>query len=488
MKTLDKAREYEEKNMKLIPAEQRPVFHLSSPVGWINDPNGFSEYQGEIHLFFQYNPYHINWDSMHWGHAKTHDFISWEYLPTALAPDCGFDEAGVFSGSAIEEDGKHILMYTGVEEIETEDGKREVRQQQCIAEGDGLNYKKLEENPVITADMLPKGSSQVDFRDPKIWKEDGVFYAAVGSRHKDGSGQIAIFSSENLKQWKFHTILDRCDNRYGKMWECPDFFPLGEKDILMVSPQDMVAEGLEFHNGNGVMFIHGSYDKKTMDFQREGVQSADYGLDFYAPQTMLAEDGRRIMIAWMKSWDTALSPEAFQWSSMMTVPRELKFSEGRIIQSPVREIENYHRNKVEYRSVKCCGEKKLGGIEGRVIDLTVEVESGEFDSLKICLADNGRFHSDIIFDSKESTITFDRTYAGFCRDIVMSRSMYVRDNGGRLKLRILMDRYSVEIFANDGEQAMTSLIYTEQEAKDIRFISTGEISLSVVKYDIISKN
>ena len=111
---LDKAREYEAGKKEQIPSEQKCVFHLTPPVGWINDPNGFSRYQGEYHLFYQYYPYGTSWGPMHWGHQKTKDFIKWELVPCALAPDTEYDGQGCFSGSAVEHDGKHILMYTSV--------------------------------------------------------------------------------------------------------------------------------------------------------------------------------------------------------------------------------------------------------------------------------------------------------------------------------------------------------------------------------------
>lgn len=109
----------------------------------MNDPNGFSDYKGEHHLFFQYYPYATHWDSMHWGHAKSTDFIKWEYLPTALAPDQDYDNSGVFSGSAIEDGEKQILIYTGVEEKAAPNGEKCIRQNQCVAIGNGVEYEKL---------------------------------------------------------------------------------------------------------------------------------------------------------------------------------------------------------------------------------------------------------------------------------------------------------------------------------------------------------
>ena len=257
---LQRAREYEKEAMRRIPEGQKPDFHLCGPVGWINDPNGFSCFQGEYHLFFQYHPYSTKWGPMHWGHAKTKDFIRWEFLPAALAPDQDYDGQGCFSGSALEYDGKQYLMYTGVKETEGPDGKPVIRQTQCMAQGDGIDYRKWDCNPVISADSLPKGSSPEDFRDPKIWREEDGFYAVIGSRSEDTSGQILLYRSEDLKNWELAGVLDRSKNEYGKMWECPDFFPLDGGQVLITSPQFMEAKGLEFHNGNGTIYLVGKYD------------------------------------------------------------------------------------------------------------------------------------------------------------------------------------------------------------------------------------
>lgn len=156
-----------------IAGEPRPAFHLSARVGWMNDPNGFSFYQGKYHLFYQYHPYDSHWGPMHWGHAISKDLLCWKYLPIALAPDFPYDKDGCFSGSAIElDDHYHLLMYTGVvKDSHSQNSKREI-QTQCIAIGNGINYEKYPGNPVLTETSLPQGSSQFDFRDPKLWRDD----------------------------------------------------------------------------------------------------------------------------------------------------------------------------------------------------------------------------------------------------------------------------------------------------------------------------
>ena len=138
----------------------------------------------------------------------------------------------------------------------------------------------------------------------------------VGCCAEENGGEAALFSSVDLRNWKFETILDKSYGKLGIMWECPDFFPLGDKWILTVSPIGMEAEGLEFHPGNNCIVLTGTYDPKTMKFERETARSLDYGLDFYAPQTMETADGRRVIIGWMQSCEKAFLPEGFPWWKM----------------------------------------------------------------------------------------------------------------------------------------------------------------------------
>ena len=159
---LEKAREYEERKGRMIPDSLKPFFHLIPRTGWMNDPNGFSFYGGKYHLFYQYYPYDTCWGSMHWGHAVSTDLLRWEYLPAALAPDEAYDEFGCFSGGAVvTEDGKHMIVYTGVRKEEDEFGETHDIQTQCVAIGDGLNYEKYEYNPVIDEDKLPEGAEDM---------------------------------------------------------------------------------------------------------------------------------------------------------------------------------------------------------------------------------------------------------------------------------------------------------------------------------------
>ena len=484
---LKKARDYELKAESCIQITDRPSFHLTPRVGWANDPNGFSYYNGKYHLFYQYYPYDTNWGPMHWGHACTKDFIKWEYLPAALAPDSESDMLGCWSGSALElPDGNHALIYTGLAKDSQSDSSI---QTQCLAIGDGIDYKKYSNNPVIDSSLLPEGASKTDFRDPKVWydKRKRLYYLVVGNRAADGSGAVLLFQSRDLTEWNYLTTLDNSNNKLGKMWECPDFFSLDGEQVLLVSPQEMRAQGLEFHNGNNSMGIVGSYDKKNHCFQRKTVQSIDQGLDFYAPQTLETPDGRRIMIGWMQSWESCRNqPHDNKYFGTMTVARELTVKDGRILQNPVRELKKYRRNLVAYRDVHFSDEIELDDINGRILDLEISLEavSGKADdAVTIKLAKDDENETVISYFPQTGILRFDRTNCGFNCDIQNVREVITSQN--KLQLRLLLDRYSVEIFLNGGERALTSTFYTPMSATGITFQSTVETHMDISKWELI---
>ena len=489
---LEKARKYEFTQGQQIKAEDRPAFHITPYVGWMNDPNGFSCYKGEYHLFYQYNPYNTHWDSMHWGHVVSKDLLHWDYLPAALAPDRDYDKVGCFSGSAIElEDGRQLLMYTAVDREILEDGTARDVQTQAVAVGDGKDYVKYDKNPVLTVKDLPEGASKADFRDPKIWREkDGNLYCVIGSRPADGSGQILLYRSKDGFEWEFVSVLAENKNRYGKMWECPDFFELDGKYVLLTSPQDMLPEGLEYHNGNGTLCIIGDLDSETHTLKEQSYQSVDYGIDYYAMQTLLAPDGRRIMIAWMQNWDTlAYRRNDSKWFAQMSLPRELSVKNGRLYQKPIRELETMHTNRVEYRDVTVKdGRITLEQVEGRVVDLEIVIRPEDkekiYKKFEVRFAENEKYHTTLSFRPDESILKIDRKFSGSERAVLHQRECLVNGDSNELKLRVVLDGFSAEIFINDGEQVMSAVILTEQDAKGISFAVDGAARIDVVKYDL----
>ncbi len=490
--TLREARKYEEMMETRITPEERPAFHLSTRVGWMNDPNGFSFYQGEYHLFYQYHPYDPYWGPMHWGHAVSSDLLHWRYLPVIMAPDMPYDKDGVFSGSAVTRpDGTQLLMYTGVLKEPLPDGRFTEIQTQCIALGDGKDYEKYEGNPVLTERDLPQGFSKNDFRDPKIWmEEDGTYACVVGNCTQDRDGQILLFRSPDGFHWHFVSVLVKNHDRFGKMWECPDFFPMDGKYVLLTSPQDMFPQGFEYHNGNGTLCLVGSFDREAGKFTEEHDQAVDYGIDFYAPQTILAPDGRRIMIGWMQNWDTSSQhPRERKWYGQMTLPREISLREdGRLMQRPIRELDALRCNEVRYEKVRFTDTLQLEGIRGRKIDMELSVRPGSaekpYRKFAVRFAQEGVFHTAVSFRPYESILKIDRKFSGSRRGIIHQRRCLINHQDGAISLRIILDRFSVEVFVNGGEQVLTATIDTVQSAEGISFFVDGEAELDVVKYDI----
>lgn len=493
--TLREARKYEEVSEKIIKKEERPEFHLTPRTGWMNDPNGFSWYKGRYHMFYQYHPYESKWGPMHWGHAVSSDLLHWEYLPAALAPDEVYDMDGCFSGSAVElPDGRQMLMYTGVSRKHQKYGAHREVQTQCIAVGDGVDYEKYEQNPVLDGKDIPEGGSRTDFRDPKVWrKEDGTYCCVVGNRPADGSGQILFYTSKDAFWWEFKSVLVSNYNRFGKMWECPDLFKLDEKWVLITSPQDMLPEGFEYHNGNGTLCLIGDFDEEKGVFKEMHNQSIDYGIDFYAPQTVVTPDGRRVMIGWMQNWDSCgiRSPEE-HWFGQMSLPRELSVKNGRLYQTPIRELDGMRRNKVEYTGVTVAENIWLDGMKGRRIDMEVIIRPGDPENLyqkfAVRFAQNERYYTSLSFRPRESILKIDRKFSGSRRASIHQRRSLVHTVDGELKLRIILDRFSIEVFVNGGEQVLSATMYTDQTAEGISFYADGTVNMDVVKYDLTAED
>ncbi len=485
------ARKYEEEMERRIAKAVRPSFHLSARVGWMNDPNGFSFYKGKYHLFYQYNPYDTHWSTMHWAHAVSEDLLHWENLPVALAPDMDYDKDGCFSGNAISLlDGRQLLMYTGVAKETLPDGSKREVQTQCIAVGDGMEYEKYIQNPVLDERHLPENASRYDFRDPKLWREtDGSYRCVVANCTQNKDGRILLYSSQDGFSWKYEGILAENRGRFGMMWECPDFFELDGRQVLLTSPQDMMPQGFEYHNGNGTLCLIGMYDKQTGAFTEQSNQAVDYGIDFYAPQTILTPDGRRVMIGWMQNWDTCtIHCDERPWFGQMSLPRELFIRNGRLCQRPIHELEQMHDQKVEYKNVMFTDVLKLEGIQGRKIDMELTIQPGDhtmYHKFAVRFAQNDTYQTSISYRPHESIVKVDRKHSGSRRAIIHQRRCLVKSTEKAIKLRIILDQFSVEVFVNDGDYVLSATFYTDPIVDGISFFADGLVCMNVVKYDLI---
>ena len=245
----------------------------------------------------------------------------------------------------------------------------------------------------------------------------------------------------------------------------------------------------EFHAGNATVYMAGSFDSKSRRFERENVRTIDHGIDFYAPQTVLTSDGRRVMIAWMENWDNTkcCEKDALLFGAM-TLPRELSVKDGRLIQNPVRELENYRANEVRYENIKFSGKRELDGVEGRFIDLTVNVKKaadGDYEWFKLCMAVGDGKGVIIRYKHHENRIEVNRSACGGGYDIKHRREFAVNSRAGEIKLRAVMDGNRLELFVNDGEQAASFKLYDRDfDNRAIGFEADAPVIIDVEKYDI----
>ena len=278
--------------------------HLRAPGNWINDPNGFIYYKGEYHLFYQYFPYAPRWGTMHWGHAVSPDLVHWEHLGVALLPTKDYDRSGVFSGSAMEIDGRLHLYYSAVkydrpkpEDIHGADGDRFETSQAMVISPDGRQFDnwggKEQIIPVLTD---PAVGDRKDTRDPKVWREKDGYRMILGST-RDGSGRVIFFRSEDGEKWTYAN--QYASPELGRILECPDLMKTADGYIFVGSPMGVTADGLSY--ADQAMFARADFDPDTCALTlREPLAYPDWGLDLYAPQSTLDRDGRRVLVGWMR--------------------------------------------------------------------------------------------------------------------------------------------------------------------------------------------
>ena len=313
----------------------------------------------------------------------------------------------------------------------------------------------------------------------------------VNDRADGTGGRILLYRSEDGFNWEFESVMLSNDGRFGKMWECPDFFTLDGKDVVLVSPQDMLPKGFEYHNGDGTLCLIGKFDEETKTFIPEKDQAVDYGIDYYAMQTVEAPDGRRIMIGWMQHWDTlAHRCNDSKWFAQMSLPREVSVKNGRLYQTPIKELDAMRKDRVEYNDVVIDNDAiTLDKIEGRTIDMELvirpEDKENVYKKFVLRFAQNEKFYTELSFRPDESVLKIDRKFSGTERALVHQRRCLVNGDANELKLRVILDRFSAEIFINDGKQVMSAVIFTEQEAKGISFFAEGAAKIDIVKYNLV---
>jgi beta-fructofuranosidase len=299
----------------------RPQFHLLPRANWMNDPCAPRFHRGLYHMFFQYNPHAAVWGDMHWNHATSPDLIHWKHQPLALSPSPGsYDAFGCFTGSVLPGADVPTILYTGVTKSLPETIRGEgIREVQCLATSTDPELKiwtKLDK-PIIGTP--PAGLSVTGFRDPCPWKDGDIWYLGVGSGFTRVGGAVLLYRSSDGRNWEYlhplaqgtwngGTMTNPVDT--GEMWECPDFFPLGGKHVLLYSVE------------RKVFWEVGVFDKSDLKFHSETKGMLDHGY-YYAMKSMLDEKGRRILWGWVEESRTAEECLAAGWAGSMALPRVL---------------------------------------------------------------------------------------------------------------------------------------------------------------------
>ena len=472
LEKIEKAqREIDAKREVVKHGKMRQCYHFMGETGWINDPNGLIYFRGKYHYFYQHNPFTGFWDSMYWGHAVSDDLIHWEYLPLALAPSESYDnhlKGGCFSGSAIEHDGKLYLVYTG-----TCNNGNGFEQAQCIAYSeDGIHFEKYKGNPVISA---PKGVPTDMFRDPKVWKHEDTFYLVCGAS-MNGFAQARLYKSKDMLNWEFVNVLAESRGEWGFMWECPDFFQVGNKYVLMFSPMG----GKERTS----VYLVGDFDYNTGKFFYKTSGEIDWGFDYYAPQSFEAADGRRVLVGWANAWDWMpfwkdWGPTYREgWCGFFNVPREAVLNKnGTLSFIPVKELEVLRKNKLERKEILLEDGREEEICDGSIYELKLRVNLKNTTAKKIILklrvSDQKR--TEIVFDLKKAEICFDRNHADDWSKGIARGPLNLM-NKDCLDIHIYSDKISVELFSNEYQNNFSCNIYNVEEGQKNYIVAEGGVA------------
>ncbi len=435
----------------------RPKLHIAPPFGWLNDPNGLCQHQGTYHAFYQFSPFQAKGGLKFWGHCTSQDLLHWKFEGAPLTADQPEDCHGVYSGSALIEDGEMYLYYTGnVKEMGDHDfvntGRRSYTMLAVSRDGRTIESKEaLMDHKDYPSDLTRH------VRDPKVWKREDTYYMVQGARTKEDKGIVLLFSSGDKRHWEYRKRFETKEV-FGYMWECPDIYELDGRTVLSISPQGVETEGLKYANlyQSVTCFLDG-------DFRAEAAmgefRELDGGFDFYAPQTFLGDDGRRIQIAWMGLPDV----EEFYtnrtvedgWQHMMTIPRELSVKNGVLCQNPVKELAEWWN----------CSKPLQGSFDENVescCELELHTEGG---NLEVVLADGLRLR----YNKEEKIFWMEFT------DSLLGSGRRVRGREiEELKeMRILIDVSSVEVFINEGTDVFTTRFYPKTALCRVRINGEG---------------
>ena len=429
----------------------RPVYHHTPQYGWMNDPNGMFYKDGVWHLYYQWNPYGSQWENMTWGHSTSRDLIHWEAQPTALEMDW---LGSIFSGSCVVKGDEVVAMYTSAGHHQT--------QSLAFSKDGGRTFQKYAGNPVLTT------SDMADFRDPRpFWNEDIKAWNLILAAGQE----MRIYSSKDLKDWKYESSFGKEYGCHGGVWECPDLFKVkseevnSEKWVLICN----INPGGPF-GGSATQYFVGQFDgrKFTCESMPKVTKWLDYGKDHYATVSFYnAPENRRVVLAWMSNWQYANQVPTKQFRSANSIPRDLGlFTHGNetyVSVVPSKEMLAVRGGKLKKPTETC----------EIVVDMKNQAE--------IVLTNSKGEQVTMTYDGTKQKFTMDRTKSG---DVGFSEAFPCVTEAptyGQVKqLRIFIDRCSIEVFDADGKMAMTNLVFPSEAYNEIK-VKGGKATVFEVK-------
>jgi beta-fructofuranosidase len=452
---------------------RRPQFHLLPAANWMNDPNAPVYFNGRYHLFYQYNPDGAFWGDMHWGHAISTDMVHWKHLPVALAPTAfGPDADGCFTGTAAVLDGKVTILYTGVhaappDQATIRDGAQSLRETQCLATSDDSELKTWTKLPAPVIAAPPPELQVNGFRDPSPWRQGDGWYMVLGSGIANRGGAVLLYKSRDLRNWEYmHVLAGRNQNGAStldafdpwEVWECPEFFALGDRHVLIYS------------TSGKVYWQSGVLDPKTMRFHAGQAGILDYG-SFYAAKTQLDRSGNRILWGWIPETRALEEYKAAGWAGLMSLPRVLSMgADGRLGIGVAAEV-NQLRGRIQALAVTADEDRNRRQIE----TMSLEGCRGEI----LCTVQNATEPFELTLSGAADkiapwlTVQFDPLHAG--QVSIDARPLPVAPGAnGNLELHLYIDGSVIEVFV-DNQIAFTKRFYPAGNgASDLRMKWTGK--------------
>lgn len=417
----------------------RDRIHLKAPGNWINDPNGLIYYKGNYHCFYQYFPYAPRWGTMHWGHAVSRDLVNWEHQGVALFPTKYEDQNGCFSGSAIEHEGRMYLYYTGVhyhkinqEDIHECPGDAFESAQLVLVSEDGVHFDNFGKKKVVVPPITDaKVGDRTHTRDPKVWRGKDAWYMVLGTKTEDEKGKLIFYKSENLLDWEPVNTVSK-ESGFGGMWECPDYFETEGGKVLVISPMGICRNGDAEENHTICTTVEFEEDTCTMEIP-DRYQYLDYGMDLYAPQSMLDEGGRRVLVAWLRM----PKPVEETWCGMFSIPRVVEVRNGHIYFRVHPNIEQMYTRRITHAT-----EADRAGYR-----VSFELDEGETVTI-------GGYE----ISRKGNRICTDRSRV-FPEEANCRRQFATPEVKDGFHLDVYVDSNMIEVFVNQGEYVISNAVY-----------------------------